>query len=100
MAAHPRTHVCRLVCLAAQAVLGCKTASPDAPPPIFSEPSLTAPLEGPRPARAASPALGGHVLPPPPPPPPTALAEELKPIRGGAKVLPPYLGPDPCHMAL
>ena len=31
---------------------------------------------------------------------PDILLEPLQPVRGGARVLPPYLGPDPCQMAL
>jgi hypothetical protein len=97
MAARATIHSCRSVCLVALALSGCSTAGSDAqPPPIFSEPSLT-PVEEPRrPPAAPAPAI---LLPPPPPVAP-AFAEELKPVRGGAKALPPYLGPDPCHMAL
>jgi hypothetical protein len=98
----PRTHVCRCVCataLALLAVVGCKTAGSDAQPPIFSEPSLV-PVEEPSPPPPAGARAVPLALPLPPPPPPAPLADELKPIRGGAKALPPYLGPDPCHMAL
>jgi hypothetical protein len=92
------THVCRFVCWMALAIAvgsgwGCKTAGSDAAAPIFVEPSLT-PVEEVRPAPTPV------AIPLPPPPPPAPLAEELKPIRGGSKALPPYLGPDPCHMAL
>ena len=84
---------------AGAAGIGCKTGGSEAPTPIFSEPSLSAPAEEsrPDPATAPAPAPAQLALPPPPPP---VLAEELKPVRGGAKVLPPYVGPDPCRMAL
>jgi hypothetical protein len=85
--------------LALLAVVGCKTAGSDAPPPIFSEPSLV-PVDEPSPPPAPAARALPLAMPLPPPPPPAPLAEELKPIRGGAKALPPYLGPDPCHMAL
>jgi hypothetical protein len=95
----------------------CKTGGGEAAPaPIFSEPSLSAPAEEPRPllvptttmpTPTSTPPLGAPApLAAPTPralPVPataTALAEALKPVRGGAKVLPPYLGPDPCRMAL
>jgi hypothetical protein len=67
----------------------CKTGGSDVPTPVLSEPSLTTPTEEPPPSRTVE-----------PPPPPPMLAEQLKPVRGGAKVLPPYNGPDPCKMAL
>jgi hypothetical protein len=85
----------RCLCLVAWGLIGCKTGGADAPPPaIFSEPGLQAPVEEPRPA----PPPAVRLLPPPPPVP--LLAEELKPIRGGVQLLPPYIGPDPCKMAL
>ena len=31
---------------------------------------------------------------------PDILMEPLPPVRGGARVFPPYLGPNPCQMAL
>jgi hypothetical protein len=31
---------------------------------------------------------------------PSVMSEVLPPVRGGAKVLPPYRGPEPCQMAL
>jgi hypothetical protein len=31
---------------------------------------------------------------------PDILMEPLQPVRGGARVFPPYLGPTPCQMAL
>lgn len=34
------------------------------------------------------------------PPPPAIINEPLPPVRGGARVLPPYRGPEPCKMAL
>ena len=70
-------------------VSACKTGGADAPVPVLSEPSLTAPSEEAPPPRAIE-----------APPPPPLLAEQLRPVRGGAKVLPPYGGPDPCKMAL
>jgi len=105
-ARRPRTQRCRFVCGLALAgglaSSGCKTAGADTPPPpIFTEPSL-APVEevrAPAPSWPQPPPCA-IAIPLPPPPPPAPLAEELKPIRGGVKVLPPYLGPDPCHMAL
>lgn len=33
-------------------------------------------------------------------PSPEPAAETLPPVRGGARVLPPYRGPEPCRMAL
>src|SRR5262245_13533895 len=32
--------------------------------------------------------------------PTSILTERLEPVRGGARVLPPYKGPEPCKMAL
>jgi hypothetical protein len=34
------------------------------------------------------------------PPPLPIINEPLPPVRGGARVLPPYRGPEPCKMAL
>jgi hypothetical protein len=34
------------------------------------------------------------------PPGPSAFSEVLTPVRGGARVLPPYRGAEPCQMAL
>ena len=94
-AARATTDVCPSLCLVALCLLGCKTADAEAPPPpIFGEPGTTPVDEPRRPAPAPA-----RLLPPPPPASP-AFSEELKPIRGGARALPPYLGPDPCHMAL
>jgi len=88
----------RGLCLLVWGLIGCKTGGSDAPAAPFSEPSLQPPSgePGPRPTPAVPPV---PLLPPPAPPVPL-LAEELMPVRGGAKVLPPYLGPDPCKMAL
>jgi hypothetical protein len=38
--------------------------------------------------------------PPTRPGAPSVLDESLPPVRGGAQVLPPYRGPEPCQMAL
>jgi hypothetical protein len=74
----------------------CKTTRPEDPETILSE-STPGPAEAePRGSEAVE-------LPPPPPPPPprsALLSEPLHPVRGGAKVLPAYRGPDPCKMAL
>jgi hypothetical protein len=85
----------RYLGLVAWALIGCKTGGAEAPAPVFTEPSLqAAPVEEPR----TTPPPVVRLLPPPPPV--RLLAEELKPVRGGAQMLPPYLGPDPCKMAL
>ena len=89
----------RWLCLLAWGLIGCKTGGSEGPAPIFSEPGLQAPAD--EPGNRAAPVIVPLALPPAPPPPPTPLlAEQLKPVRGGARVLPPYLGPDPCKMAL
>ncbi len=97
IAVRATTDACPTLCLVALVLLGCKTPDSEAPPPpIFSEPSTT-PVDEPRRAAPAPPA---RLLLPPPPPVSPAFSEDLKPVRGGAKALAPYLGPDPCHMAL
>lgn len=75
-------------------LLACKTARPEEAPTILVEPNL------PPPASAAP--------PPPLAPEPEGLlakhprlrSEQITPVRGGARVLPPYRGPEPCQMAL
>lgn len=69
---------------------GCKTTLPkEEPETVF------APEPSPAPARSEAPAAS-----PEPAAPTNILLEPLQPVRGGARVLPPYVGPDPCQMAL
>ena len=70
---------------------GCKTTLPKEEPE-----TVIAPAPWPTPARTEVQATPSVEVPPRP----DILLEPLQPVRGGARVLPPYLGPDPCQMAL
>ena len=77
-------------------VSACKTARPMEGPTILVEPNLSPPGDphDEEPASGESrpaPLLARH---------PSLAAEPLTPVRGGARVLAPYRGPEPCQMAL
>jgi hypothetical protein len=82
-----------LFLIALLGLAACKTARPEDPETILSD-SNSAPSDG----EARPPSQPVEL--PPPPPQPALLAETLRPVRGGAKVLPAYRGQDPCRMAL
>jgi hypothetical protein len=80
-----------LLVMSLLALAGCKTALPkEEPETVF------VPTPSPAPARTEVPAASNVEV--------TAQSnifmEPVQPVRGGARVLPPYLGPDPCQMAL
>ena len=56
---------------------------------VYVEPGLEASARQASPARETGAPAGGSIL-----------SEPLQPVRGGERVLPPYLGPNPCKMAL
>ncbi len=70
---------------------GCATAPPKDDPvvPVESDPPPPETVHAEAPARAPAPA-----------PPVVYQYETLTPVRGGERVLPAYLGRDPCKMAL
>jgi hypothetical protein len=70
---------------------GCKTTLPKEDPE-----TVLAPVPPPEAAQTESPPASSAEVTPPP----NILLERLEPVRGGARVLPPYLGPEPCQMAL
>jgi hypothetical protein len=82
----------RLLVVTMLGLAACKTARPEDPETILTD-SNPSPTEAPPPASEP-------VELPPPPPRSALLSEPLHPVRGGAKVLPTYSGPDPCKMAL
>jgi hypothetical protein len=69
-------------------VVACGTARP-------KEAGVVLVVPDPPPGAAAPPAADGAL-----PPVPSPFSEPLPAVRGGARVLPPYRGPDPCRMAL
>lgn len=89
-----------LVGLALIMSLSCKTTQPKDEIVIMVDtgPPPAMPREVETPASAGGPAPRALSLPPPVSSP--ILRERLEPVRGGAKQLPPYRGPNPCHMAL
>lgn len=73
----------------AMAVTACKTPQPRNDEAIFVNPTgMEADSEVPRSVVAKTPAQSA------------ILAEPVRPVRGGPKMLPAYHGPDPCKMAL
>ena len=84
--------MCRLVLSISVLVLGgCKTTLPKEEPE-----TIAVPTPSPAPAPTEAPAAPSVEITAQP----NILTESLQPVRGGARVLPPYLGPDPCQMAL
>jgi hypothetical protein len=79
--------------LVVPALNACKTARQKDDTVILVEPSAPEPVVVEAPAASAS-------APAPEPEKAALLTEALPPVRGGARVLPPYRGPDPCKMAL
>jgi hypothetical protein len=80
-----------LLVLSLLALGGCKTTLPkEEPETVF------APAPSPAPAGTEVPAAPNVELTAQP----NIALEPLQPVRGGARVLPPYLGPEPCEMAL
>jgi hypothetical protein len=80
-----------LLVISLLALGGCKATLPKAEPEV-----VAAPAPSPAPAPPEAPAASSNEVAPQP----NILLERLEPVRGGARVLPPYLGPDPCQMAL
>jgi hypothetical protein len=80
-----------LLFISVLALGGCKTTLPKEEPEtvVVPAPSLA-------PARNEAPAASSVEVAAQP----DILAEPLQPVRGGSRVLPPYLGPEPCQMAL
>jgi hypothetical protein len=70
---------------------GCKATLSEAEPAV-----VVAPAPSPSPVQTKVPAASSIEVTDRP----NILLEPLDPVRGGARVLPPYLGPDPCQMAL
>lgn len=80
-----------LLVLSFVALGGCKTTLPkEEPETVF------VPAPAPEPSRAEVPAASNVEVAAPP----NIFLEPVQPVRGGAAILPPYLGPDPCQMAL
>jgi hypothetical protein len=82
----------RLLFLSLFALGGCKTTLPKEEPDAVFAPS-------PSPTRVTTEVPAASSIEPRPQPS-NILLEPLQPVRGGVRVLPPYLGPDPCQMAL
>jgi hypothetical protein len=83
-----------LLVLSVLALGGCKTTLPKEEPETIVAP---APPPAQAPARTEVPAASNVEAPVQPS---SIFLEPLQPVRGGAHVLPPYLGPEPCQMAL
>jgi hypothetical protein len=79
----------RFALVVALGLIACKTARQKDDTVVLVEPSAPEPV-------VEAPASG----PAPEPEKATLLSESLPPVRGGARVLPPYKGPEPCKMAL
>jgi hypothetical protein len=78
-----------LLCLSFLCLCACKTTRSKDDTVILVEPN------DPPPGAQGSPSGSAAA-----PDRPSAFSETLPPIRGGARVLPAYRGPDPCKMAL
>jgi hypothetical protein len=86
------------VLFAALGLGACKTPRQKDDTIVLVEPSAPEPVvEAPATASAS---LGAPEPEPEPQRVTTPFSEPLPPVRGGARVLPPYRGPDPCKMAL
>jgi hypothetical protein len=83
------------ILLAGLGLCACKTPRQKDDTVVLVEPSAPEPV-----VEAPSSAPTPESEPAPEPQKPAVLAEALPPVRGGARVLPPYRGPEPCKMAL